>query len=188
MSEQEQQVTLKELAAGTTRRLRKVQQRLSRDQLGVGLSALALALSLFFPWYDKHYAIAGDKTAAKLTDHLSAWSVFSFIEAAILLLALGVVALIFMRAERTPLRLPLSDGRISQLAGGWAVVLILFRMFDRPSPANGEIGATFGVLWGIFFALFAAAGILYFGTRLQNISQQRALPPGPIKVDSEPVE
>jgi hypothetical protein len=57
---------------------------------------------------------------------------FSFVEAAEILAAVGVLLLLRMRAERREFHLPLGDGSAIAAAGLWCAVLIATRMFDRP--------------------------------------------------------
>ncbi len=57
---------------------------------------------------------------------------FSFVEAAIVLVGLGVLYLLKKRADGEPFHLPFGDGTIVAAAGLWAGFLILVRIFDRP--------------------------------------------------------
>jgi len=56
---------------------------------------------------------------------------FSFVEAAIVLTALGVLALVKQRADRKRFHLPFGDGTVIMAAGLWTGVLIVVRLFDR---------------------------------------------------------
>jgi hypothetical protein len=57
---------------------------------------------------------------------------FSFVEAAIVLVGLGVLYLLKKRADGEPFHLPFGDGTIVAAAGFWAGLLIVVRLFDRP--------------------------------------------------------
>jgi hypothetical protein len=61
---------------------------------------------------------------------------FSFVEAGQLILALGVLALLFARAEGMRFHLPFGDGTVIAAAGVWAAALIVARLFDRPLGQN----------------------------------------------------
>ena len=61
----------------------------------------------------------------------STFGPFSFVEAAEILLALGVLALLFARAEGKRFHLPFGDGTAVAAAGTWAGLLIVVRLFDR---------------------------------------------------------
>jgi hypothetical protein len=61
---------------------------------------------------------------------------FSFVELAELLLAAGVLALLFARAEGVQFHLPFGDGSVIAAAGIWAGALIVARLFDRSLGQN----------------------------------------------------
>ena len=67
---------------------------------------------------------------------LSTIGPFSFVELAELLLAAGVLALLFARAEGQSFHLPFGDGTIIATAGVWAGILIVARLFERPLGQN----------------------------------------------------
>src|SRR3712207_7457442 len=50
-----------------------------------------------------------------------------------------------------------SDGLVISLAGGWAVILLIWRVFDR--PGDDAAGVVVGVNWGFIVALGAAAAM-----------------------------
>jgi hypothetical protein len=63
---------------------------------------------------------------------VSTFGPFSFVEAAMVLLAGGVLYLLKQRADGRVFHLPFGDGTVILVAGGWAGLLILVRLFDRP--------------------------------------------------------
>ncbi|HZG48497.1 MAG TPA: hypothetical protein VEY90_03160 [Thermoleophilaceae bacterium] len=67
---------------------------------------------------------------------VSTFGPFSFVEAAELLLAGGVLALLHGRAEGKRFHLPFGDGSAIAAAGMWAGALIVVRLFDRPLGQN----------------------------------------------------
>jgi hypothetical protein len=77
---------------------------------------------------------------------------FSFVEAAQILVALAVLALLRARAQGHRFHLPFGDGAVIAAAGAWAGVLILVRLFDRPAGQN-------------LLALACAAILLFAGLR-----------------------
>jgi hypothetical protein len=125
------------------------------------MAALALLVTLFLPWYQKSIAVGN----AIVDDNLSAFSVFSFVEAAVLLVALGVFLLLYTRSERKGFHLPGGDGTVIFAAGLWAAVLLVWRVFDRPD-VEGR-GATVGITWGFFFAFLACAALAIAGWRIR---------------------
>jgi hypothetical protein len=74
--------------------------------------------------------------AAALLLAVSTFGPFSFVELAELLLAAGVLALLFARAEGQSFHLPFGDGTIIATAGVWAGILIVARLFERSLGQN----------------------------------------------------
>jgi len=67
---------------------------------------------------------------------VSTFGPFSFVEAAEILLGLGVLGLLRARAEGKRFHLPFGDGTVIAGAGIWAGALIVLRLFDRPLGQN----------------------------------------------------
>jgi hypothetical protein len=67
---------------------------------------------------------------------VSTFGPFSFVEAAELLIAFGVLALLWARAHGKRFHLPFGDGTAIAGAGVWAAALIVVRLFDRPLGQN----------------------------------------------------
>ncbi|HEV2874963.1 MAG TPA: hypothetical protein VGW14_07425 [Thermoleophilaceae bacterium] len=67
---------------------------------------------------------------------VSTFGPFSFVEAAELLIALGVLVLLRARAQGKRFHLPFGDGTVIAGAGAWAAALIVVRLFDRPLGQN----------------------------------------------------
>ena len=63
---------------------------------------------------------------------MNAFQVFSFVEAAVLLVAVAVLYLLFARGERRSFQLPGGDGGVVLAAGLWAALLLVLRLFDKP--------------------------------------------------------
>jgi hypothetical protein len=74
--------------------------------------------------------------AAALLLIVSTFGPFSFVEAGEVLLALGVLALLFARAEGRRFHLPFGDGTVIAAAGIWAGALIVARLLDRSLGQN----------------------------------------------------
>ncbi len=77
---------------------------------------------------------------------------FSWIEAAVILVALAVIGLLHARGEGRAFHLPYGDGAAIAVAGVWTGVLILSRLFDRPAGQG-------------LLALACAALLVLAGTR-----------------------
>lgn len=67
---------------------------------------------------------------------VSTFGPFTFIEAAEILAALGVLFLLKKRTDGSVFHLPFGDGTAIAAAGLWSGVLILVRLFDRPLGQN----------------------------------------------------
>jgi hypothetical protein len=136
-------------------------RELGREQQLAGAAAIGLVLSTLLPWYSKS-ALAGDRF---VETSLSAWGIFSFVEAAVLLVAVGVLYLLWARSQRRAFHLPGGDGVVVFAAGIWAVLLLIWRLFDKPDVS--EPGATVGIAFGFFVALGAAAALAAAGAKLR---------------------
>ncbi len=136
-------------------RIARAWRALGPDQRLAAGAALALFFSMFLPWYEKNAFNA--KAGRFVNDSVSAFGALSFVEAAVFLVSAGVLVLLFARAEGRQFHLPGGDGGVILAAGGWAAVLLFYRVFDRPN-VEGASG-TVGVQWG-FFVAFVAAGLL----------------------------
>jgi hypothetical protein len=145
-------------------RLARAWGALEPEQRLAGAAALALLLTMFFPWYELQSL--NRKTGAINSHSISAFGDVSFVEAAVFLVAAGVVALLFARAERRDFHMPGSDGAIVMIAGGWATLLIFYRVFSRPAGHGYPVG----ILWGFFLAFVAAGALTYAGWRIRATS------------------
>jgi hypothetical protein len=155
-------------------------RELPSELRNAGIAAAVLALTLFLPWYTQSYVPEGSKEFVKR--NVSAFGVFSFVEAAVLLVAAAVMFLIWARSERKGFHLPGGDGTAIMLAGGWAVLLLVWRLFDKPDAANPS--EDYGLQWGIAFALAAAVALLTMGLRVRAV--HRPEPPNPAADEPEP--
>jgi hypothetical protein len=156
-------------------RLTNAWRALAPERQLAALASLGLFASMFLPWYDKTDTVVV-RGAAKATEtSLSAFQAFSFVEAAVLLVSAGVLAMLFQRAEGRVFQLPGGDGLIVMIAGGWTALLIFYRLLDKPGlQGNDRVTATVGVEWGIFIALLLALAVAYAGARMRALER-----PGP---------
>src|SRR3954463_4603515 len=127
----------------------------------VGIAAAALAFTMVLPWYEKSFFDVQERRF--VTDNLSALQVFTFVEAAVLLVAAATMFLVYARAQRRGFHLPGGDGVAITLAGCWAELLLIWRLFDKPDVA--ERAATVGIAWGMFAAMVAAGAPIAAGGR-----------------------
>jgi hypothetical protein len=152
-----------------------VWRALDRDRRLAAIAALALFATMFLPWYQQNAVVSARKAAPLVSSNMDAFAVFSFVEAAVLLVALAVLFLLYARAEGRDFRLPGGDGTVVLAAGLWSALLLVLRLFDKPGVTQHGVAANVGVQWGIFFALAAGGLLAYAGSRMR--AGQRPEPP-----------
>jgi hypothetical protein len=153
---------------GVLGRIGRDWRALTSEQRLAAIAALLLLLSMLLPWYQEtgNAIVAGH--LERIDDSKSAFGVYSFIEAAIFVVVVGVIALLWARAERKAFHLPGGDGTIIMGAGLWVMFLIFFRQLDKPNGRKeGLIQTSIGVQWGIFIAFLLGALLAYSGYRLR---------------------
>jgi hypothetical protein len=138
-----------------------------------GGAAAVLIFSMVLPWYQVN--------AFGKAESRSAFQVFTWVEAAILLVACGVLYLVWARTQRKRFHLPGGDGFIVSLAGFWVGALLIWRLFDK--PAIGGATTTVGIDWGMFVALIAAGALVAAGARMR--AAHRPEPPNPMAEETE---
>jgi hypothetical protein len=181
------------------RRVLDAWRELTPEQRLAGVASVALFVTMFMPWYQQNAVVSAHGGQPLVSRNLDAFAVFSFVEAAVLLVAAAIMALLFARAEHRTFQLPGSDGAIVMVAGAWAALLLIWRLFDKPGIASHGVAGNVGVQWGIFFALAAAGLLIYAGSRMRATRRpeapvlrgRRAQPgerPGerPTELDEEP--
>jgi hypothetical protein len=150
-------------------RLVSAWRALHPEQRLAALAALALLVTMFFPWYGLQSL--NRKTDAIYSHSISAFGDVSFVEAAIFLVATGVIGMLFARTEGRDFHLPGGDGTVVMIAGGWAGLLIFYRVFSRPSGGGYPVG----IEWGFFLAFVAAGSLAFAGLRMR--ASERPEPP-----------
>lgn len=148
---------------------------LDRDRRLAAIAAIALFVTMFLPWYQQNAVVTAAKNQPLISRNLNAFGVFSFVEAAVLLVAVAVLVLLYMRADGRRFQLPGGDGAIVLAAGVWSALLLILRLFDKPGITQHGVAANVGIQWGIFFALAAAGLLAYAGSRMRI--GQRPEPP-----------
>jgi hypothetical protein len=160
-------------------RLTRVWRTLSSERRLAAFAAIGLFMTLFLPWYQETVIARGVTSLRSLSDSLTGWGAFSFVEAAVLLVAAGVLLLLFVRAEGEAFHVPGGDGTVITAAGAWAGVLIIWRMFDKEgTTGHGLYSTSSGIEWGIFVALAVAGLLTYAGTRIRLAHEPEPPLPG----------
>ena len=167
------------VGSGTAARLTRAWRTLPHESRLAAFASLALFLTLFLPWYQVTLiAREPTETLQSASASITGWGAFSFVEAAILLVAAGVLTLLFQRSEGHAFHLPGGDGGVITAAGVWTCALIVWRIFDKQAAtAKGPSATSSGVEWGIFVALAAGAFLAYSGSRIR--AAHRPEPPLP---------
>ena len=162
-------------AGAGVERIARAGRSLPPERRLAALAAIGMFVTLFLPWYQETVLVNGKVTSASLTG----WGAFSFVEAAVLAVAAGVLVLLFQRAEGRAFHLPGGDGVVIMGAGGWACVLVVWRIFDKQSVnTHGQLAMVSGIDWGIFTALATAALLAYAGSRVRATHQPEPPLPG----------
>jgi hypothetical protein len=131
-------------------------------------AALGLFVSLFLPWYQETVIAPGKTKLQSASASVTGWGAFSFVEAAVLLVAVGVLTLLVQRSEGRAFHLPGGDGWVIMLAGFWTCVLVIWRIFDKQgTSSHQQYATTSGIEWGIFVALAVAVFLTYTGSRIR---------------------
>jgi hypothetical protein len=146
-------------------------------------AALGLLLTLFLPWYQEAVIVSTRTRPVSATFSVTGWGAFSFVEAAVMLVAISVLVLLFQRGEGRAFHLPGGDGLVITLAGGWTCFLVAWRMLDKQGTSgHSQYASSSGIEWGIFVALAVAGLLTYAGTRIR--ASNRPEPPLPGEDDA----
>lgn len=154
--------------SGVLARIGRNWRTLSPEQRLAAFAAIALLLSMLLPWYQETGNAIVKGHLVRIDDSKTAFGVYSFIEAAIFVVVVGVITLMWARAERKAFHLPGGDGTVVMGAGLWVMFLIFYRQLDKPNGRKeGLIQTSVGVQWGIFIAFLLGALLAYAGYRLR---------------------
>ena len=172
---------------GVLSRIGRNWRALTPDQRLAAIAAIALLASMLLPWYQETGVALVKGKPVSIADSKNAFQVYSFVEAAIFVVAVGVLGLLWARAERRAFHLPGGDGTVIMGAGLWVMFLIFYRQLDKPNGRHeGVFSTSVGVQWGIFIAFLVGAGLAYAGYRIRatHVAEPAAddVPPG----DQEP--
>lgn len=138
--------------------------RLSTGEKISAVSAVLLFVFMFFDWFGVEISgvpgFSGDVSGSGG----SAWDALDVIPLFLMLAIVVAIAVAVIRLTDADVEPPVSLNSIVAAVGGFAVLLILFRIVFPPdfgSFGGVEVDATLKL--GIFLGLLAAAGIAYGG-------------------------
>jgi hypothetical protein len=125
------------------------------ERLACMAAAVALG-SMLLPWY-------GIPLTGGLS--VSGFNAFGFAAAA-MLVAVGAAVVVVIReaAGKPPVR-PLRSADLVILAGGWAALVAIYLMFDRPDELAGSTRISLRI--GPFVALGACVAMVVAGLRMR---------------------
>ena len=154
-------------------------RELPQERRLAAMASVGLFLTLFLPWYQETVFANGVTSLRSASSSLTGWGAFSFVEAAVLLVAAAVLILLFARAEGQAFHVPGGDGGVVTAAGFWTCVLIVWRIFDKEGTSrHDQIAYTSGIEWGIFVALGVAAVLTYAGSQIRLAHEPEPPLPG----------
>ncbi len=175
-------------ARGFARRLGASWRALEGEQRTAGAASAALFVTMFLPWYSKSAVGVVKGMPVKVDDSLTAFGEFSFVEAAVLLVAVGVLWMLFARGQGKAFHLPGGDGNVIFAAGLWVCLLVFYRQFDKPSPGNAEgLVTSIGVSWGIFVTFVTGLFLAFSGQRLRSAHLAEPPLPGSVAPSDAPL-
>ncbi len=170
------------VARSWTSAVARIWRQLPHERRLAAGAAIGLFATLFLPWYQDTVIASGGvrSTLRSFSASITGWGAFSFVEAAVLLVAAGVLVLLFIRANGGAFHVPGGDGGVITAAGVWTCVLIVWRIFDKEgSSANhSQYVTSSGVEWGIFIALGVAGFLTYAGSRMKLVNEPEPPLPG----------
>ncbi len=162
-------------------------RNLEGAQRRAAVAALALFVTMLLPWYSKSAVGVVKGKPVKVDDSLSAFQAFSFVEAAVLLVVVGVLLLLFARGENRPFHLPGGDGTVILAAGIWVCLLVFYRQLDKPGTGDAEgLETTVGVTWGIFVTFLVGLFLAYAGNALRTAHVVEPPLPGDVGASAGP--
>ena len=135
------------------------------EQRVAAIAAITLFASLFLPWFQQ--------TSPKASASINGFAAFTFIEGSVLLVAVGILVLLFARGEKRPFHLPGGDGAVIAVGGAWVFILLSTRIFNKPEQS----GVTTGIDWGLGLAFVASIALIFAGIRMRTV--HRPEPPNP---------
>ena len=139
--------------------------RIGQGELIAGIAGFVLLISLWFKWYGVSVGGSGLLKGFSFGASADAWQAFSLIDILLFLIALIAIGVAVLRGVNRMPVMPYPPSMLVTAAGGLAVLLILFRILDKPVDTHGVPGINVSLKFGIFVGLISAAGVAYGGWR-----------------------
>jgi hypothetical protein len=142
--------------------------RLRFGEMIAAVSGVVLFIVMFFSWYGVELGGAAGKLANQFVKSsgvdttATAWQAFGFIDILLFVAVLVAVGLAIMTMTQRTVALPVAASVLTTGVGALAVLLILFRILDKPDAGAGDL-VNVTLKFGIFLGLLAAIGITVGG-------------------------
>jgi len=138
--------------------------KLSKGEKISAASAVLLFIFMFFDWYGVKIEGVGGFTGEISGGGGSAWDALDLIPIFLMLAIVGAIGVAVVRLTDADLEPPVSMNAIVAALGGFAVLLILYRIVDTPGGGDfGGVAVDLTLKIGIFLALISAVGIAFGG-------------------------
>lgn len=151
--------------------------RISLGERIAGAGAVALLICLFLPWYGVEIDFGGGSSAS---GNATGWEALSIIDILLFLIVLVTIGVVAAKAAGSLPSLPAPPAQILLGAGVFALLLVLFRIIDVPTPDGVpdavEDDLDIGRKVGVFLSLIAAGAMAYGGFSAQSGPAPRPAP------------
>jgi uncharacterized membrane protein YhaH (DUF805 family) len=173
--------------------------RLSTGEKIAAVSGVLLFIFMFFDWYGVEVTGVTGFTGTISGAGGSAWDALDVIPIFLMLAIVVALGVAIVRLTDADLEPPISMNAVVAALGGLAVLLILYRIVDKPGGGGfGGVDVDLTLKIGIFLALVSAAGIAYggwsamreegttFGDQADRLSGGGQEPPPPPPTGQQP--
>lgn len=138
--------------------------RLSTGEKIAAVSGVLLFIFMFFDWYGVEVTGVSGFTGAISGAGGSAWDALDVIPIFLMLAIVVALGVAIVRLTDADLEPPVSMNAVVAALGGLAVLLIVYRIVDKPGGGDfGGVEVDLTLKIGIFLALVSAIGIAYGG-------------------------
>jgi hypothetical protein len=145
--------------------------RLSTGELIAGIAGLVLLIDLWFNWYGVKVSGGGGLLKGfSIGVSANAWESFGGIDIILFLVALLAIGVAVLRALGRLPDMSFPPATLLTIAGGLALLLIVYRTIDTPVDTQGVEGIDVTRKFGLWLGLLSAAALTYGGWRAMQES------------------
>jgi hypothetical protein len=144
--------------------------RLRTGEKIAGAAAVLLFLDLFLSWYsvDLGGALGAAASRAGVDTSVSGWQAFSWVDLLLMLTVLAALAMVFVRGTGRSVDLPASLPLIAAGLGGFATVVVVYRILNQPGP-NDLISVEYGAYLGLVLVAALTYGAVQAGGGVDDL-------------------